>query len=85
MEGEGGVRRLKLMLLHALDLCPILVAAQVILHAFHYGFILLVAASPAEAAELLQQLKASENRASDCLQPALDDRHAPRCAGWCLA
>ncbi|CDJ29719.1 DNA repair protein rad10 domain-containing protein, putative [Eimeria mitis] len=54
--------------------------AQVILHAFHYGFILLVAASPAEAAELLQQLKASENRASDALQPALDDRHAPRCA-----
>ena len=57
-------------------------AAQVILHAFHYGFILLVAASGAEAAELLQQLKASENRASDSLQPALDDRHAPRCAGW---
>lgn len=54
--------------------------AQVILHALHYGFILLVAASSAEAAELLQQLKASENRAADSLQPTLDARHAPRCA-----
>ncbi|KAL8272994.1 hypothetical protein Esti_003047 [Eimeria stiedai] len=53
--------------------------AQVILHAFHYGFMLIVAASPAEAAELLQQLKISENRAPDLLQPTLDDRHAPRC------
>lgn len=54
--------------------------AQVILHAFHHGFTLLVAASPAEAAELLQQLKVSENRAPDSLQPTLDGRHAPRCA-----
>ncbi|KAL8424838.1 hypothetical protein Efla_001643 [Eimeria flavescens] len=54
--------------------------AQVILHALHHGFILLVAASPAEAAELLQQLKVSENRAADALQPTLDGRHAPRCA-----
>lgn len=54
--------------------------AQVILHAFHHGFTLLVAASPVEAAELLQQLKISENRAPDSLQPTLDGRHAPRCA-----
>ncbi|OEH77884.1 DNA repair protein rad10 domain-containing protein [Cyclospora cayetanensis] len=54
--------------------------AQVTLHAFHHGFMLVVAASPPEAAELLQQLKASENRAPDCLQPTLDARHAPRCA-----
>ncbi|KAL8448582.1 hypothetical protein Emag_003897 [Eimeria magna] len=56
------------------------VEAQVILHAFHHGFMLIVAASPAEAAELLQQLKISENRAPDLLQPILDGRHAPRCS-----